>query len=103
MSPLTRISSALVDGIGWLSWRLDGRRSTLQSCRNCVRWWLRWRWFAALACCSMGRRRQFFRTEADFGRAALAMISAQGGIFGWVAPSANYLSALASADTTVNA
>ncbi|GAA2162780.1 nicotinamidase-related amidase [Humibacillus xanthopallidus] len=35
----------------------------------------------------------------EFQQAALAMISAQGGIFGWVAPSAAYLSAL-TADTT---
>ena len=32
----------------------------------------------------------------EFQRVALAMISAQGGIFGWVAPSSAYLSALAS-------
>ncbi|MEO7943927.1 MAG: isochorismatase family cysteine hydrolase [Marmoricola sp.] len=37
----------------------------------------------------------------EFQRAALAMISAQGGIFGWVAPSAAYLSALATIDSTV--
>jgi nicotinamidase-related amidase len=37
----------------------------------------------------------------EFQRVALAMISAQGGIFGWVAPSSSYLSALASADATV--
>jgi nicotinamidase-related amidase len=35
----------------------------------------------------------------EFQRVALAMISAQGGIFGWVAPSASYLTALASADS----
>lgn len=35
----------------------------------------------------------------EFQRVALAMISAQGGIFGWVAPSSSYLSALASADS----
>jgi biuret amidohydrolase len=34
----------------------------------------------------------------EFQRVALAMISAQGGIFGWVAPSSAYLSTLASAD-----
>jgi nicotinamidase-related amidase len=33
---------------------------------------------------------------ADFQRYGLQMIAAQGGIFGWVAPSASYLSALAS-------
>ena len=33
----------------------------------------------------------------EFQRAALAMISAQGGIFGWVAPSAAYLEAWATA------
>ncbi len=33
----------------------------------------------------------------DFQRAALAMISAQGGIFGWVASSAAYLDALSAA------
>jgi nicotinamidase-related amidase len=37
----------------------------------------------------------------EFQRVALAMISAQGGIFGWVAPSSAYLSALASADSTI--
>jgi nicotinamidase-related amidase len=37
----------------------------------------------------------------EFQQAALAMISAQGGIFGWVAPSSAYLSALASADSTL--
>jgi nicotinamidase-related amidase len=31
----------------------------------------------------------------DFQRSGLAMIAAQGGIFGWVAPSVNYLKALA--------
>jgi nicotinamidase-related amidase len=36
----------------------------------------------------------------DFQRAALAMISAQGGIFGWVAPSTEVVAALAS--TTVS-
>ncbi len=30
----------------------------------------------------------------EFQRAGLAMIAAQGGIFGWVAPSENYLAAL---------
>ena len=39
----------------------------------------------------------------EFQRVALAMISAQGGIFGWVASSSSYLSALASADSPVNA
>ena len=34
----------------------------------------------------------------EFQRVALAMISAQGGIFGWVAPSSTYLAALAAAD-----
>ena len=33
----------------------------------------------------------------DFQRAALAMISAQGGIFGWVAPSSAYLAAFTAA------
>ena len=37
----------------------------------------------------------------EFQRVALAMISAQGGIFGWVAPSSAYLSALASTDSSV--
>jgi len=37
----------------------------------------------------------------EFQRVALAMISAQGGIFGWVAPSSSYLTALASADSSV--
>jgi nicotinamidase-related amidase len=32
----------------------------------------------------------------EFQRAGLAMIAAQGGIFGWVAPSSSYLAALAS-------
>ena len=32
----------------------------------------------------------------EFQRAALAMICAQGGISGWVAPSASYLKALAA-------
>jgi nicotinamidase-related amidase len=32
----------------------------------------------------------------EFQRAGLAMIAAQGGIFGWVAPSSGYLAALAS-------
>ena len=36
----------------------------------------------------------------DFHRAGLAMIAAQGGIFGWVAPSANYLTALTKELTT---
>jgi hypothetical protein len=31
------------------------------------------------------------------------MISAQGGIFGWVAPSSSYLSALAVADSSITA
>ena len=35
----------------------------------------------------------------EFQRVALAMISAQGGIFGWVAPSSAYLSALAATDS----
>jgi nicotinamidase-related amidase len=35
----------------------------------------------------------------EFQRVALAMISAQGGIFGWVAPSSAYLSALQSAES----
>jgi nicotinamidase-related amidase len=35
----------------------------------------------------------------EFQRYGLAMIAAQGGIFGWVAPSANYLQALADMDT----
>ena len=39
----------------------------------------------------------------EFQRAALAMISAQGGIFGWVAPSFAYLSALAEADSSTTA
>jgi len=39
----------------------------------------------------------------EFHRVALDMISAQGGIFGWVAPSSAYLSALASADSPVTA
>jgi len=39
----------------------------------------------------------------EFQQAALAMISAQGGIFGWVAPSSAYLSALAAADATITA
>ena len=38
-----------------------------------------------------------------FQRVALAMISAQGGIFGWVASSSSYLTALASADSPVTA
>ena len=37
----------------------------------------------------------------EFQRVALAMISAQGGIFGWVAPSSSYLTALASADSPI--
>ena len=37
----------------------------------------------------------------EFQRVALAMISAQGGIFGWVADSSAYLSALASTDSTI--
>jgi nicotinamidase-related amidase len=36
----------------------------------------------------------------EFQRAALAMISAQGGIFGWVAPSTAYLAALTGAAAT---
>jgi nicotinamidase-related amidase len=36
----------------------------------------------------------------EFHRAGLAMIAAQGGIFGWVAPSANYLDVLAKELTT---
>ena len=39
----------------------------------------------------------------EFQRVALAMISAQGGIFGWVAPSSSYLSALAAADSSITA
>jgi nicotinamidase-related amidase len=39
----------------------------------------------------------------EFQTSALAMISAQGGIFGWVAPSSAYLSALAAADSTAPA
>ena len=39
----------------------------------------------------------------EFQQAALAMISAQGGIFGWVAPSSAYLSALEAADATLTA
>ncbi len=35
----------------------------------------------------------------EFQRVALAMISAQGGIFGWVAPSPSYLHALATTPT----
>jgi nicotinamidase-related amidase len=38
-----------------------------------------------------------------FQEAALAMISAQGGIFGWVASSSDYLSALAAADSSLPA
>jgi nicotinamidase-related amidase len=38
----------------------------------------------------------------EFQRVALAMISAQGGIFGWVAPSSAYLSAFASADSPLH-
>jgi nicotinamidase-related amidase len=38
-----------------------------------------------------------------FQEAALAMISAQGGIFGWVASSSAYLSALAAAHSSVPA
>jgi len=38
-----------------------------------------------------------------FQEAALAMISAQGGIFGWVASSSAYLSALAAADSSLPA
>jgi len=38
-----------------------------------------------------------------FQEAALAMISAQGGIFGWVASSSAYLSALVAADTSLPA
>jgi len=38
----------------------------------------------------------------EFQRVALAMISAQGGIFGWVAPSSAYLSALSSADSPIS-
>jgi nicotinamidase-related amidase len=34
----------------------------------------------------------------EFQRHGLAMIAAQGGIFGWVAPSANYLAALRHAE-----
>jgi nicotinamidase-related amidase len=37
----------------------------------------------------------------EFQRVALEMISAQGGIFGWVAPSSAYLSALTSTDSPV--
>jgi nicotinamidase-related amidase len=37
----------------------------------------------------------------EFQRAGLAMIAAQGGIFGWVAPSSRYLEALAGAGATV--
>jgi len=37
----------------------------------------------------------------EFQRVALAMISAQGGIFGWVATSSAYLSTLASPDPAV--
>jgi nicotinamidase-related amidase len=33
----------------------------------------------------------------DFQRAGLQMVAAQGGIFGWVAPSASYLAALTTA------
>jgi nicotinamidase-related amidase len=36
----------------------------------------------------------------EFQRAGLAMIAAQGGIFGWVAPSQNYLTALSKELTT---
>jgi nicotinamidase-related amidase len=39
----------------------------------------------------------------EFQQAALAMISAQGGIFGWVASSSAYLSALEEADATITA
>jgi nicotinamidase-related amidase len=35
----------------------------------------------------------------EFQRVALSMISAQGGIFGWVAPSSAYLAALSDADS----
>lgn len=38
-----------------------------------------------------------------FQKAALAMISAQGGIFGWVAPSSAYLSALTADEPTLSA
>jgi nicotinamidase-related amidase len=38
-----------------------------------------------------------------FQEAALAMISAQGGIFGWVGSSSAYLSALAAADSSLPA
>jgi nicotinamidase-related amidase len=37
----------------------------------------------------------------EFQRVALEMISAQGGIFGWVAPSSAYLSAFDSADSSI--
>jgi nicotinamidase-related amidase len=37
----------------------------------------------------------------EFQQAALAMVSAQGGIFGWVASSSAYLSALEEADATI--
>ena len=37
----------------------------------------------------------------EFQRVALAMISAQGGIFGWVADSSAYLSAFASTDSNI--
>jgi nicotinamidase-related amidase len=37
----------------------------------------------------------------EFQRVALAMISAQGGIFGWVADSSAYLSAFASTESTI--
>jgi nicotinamidase-related amidase len=39
----------------------------------------------------------------EFQQAALAMISAQGGIFGWVAPSSAYLSAVTAAGSTLPA
>ncbi|TQM62377.1 cysteine hydrolase family protein [Humibacillus xanthopallidus] len=39
----------------------------------------------------------------EFQKAALAMISAQGGIFGWVAPSPDYLSALTADEPTLSA
>ena len=37
----------------------------------------------------------------EFQRVALEMISAQGGIFGWVAPSSSYLSAFSSTDSSI--
>jgi nicotinamidase-related amidase len=39
----------------------------------------------------------------EFQSSALAMISAQGGIFGWVAPSSAYLSALTADESTLSA